>query len=195
MTISLKHKPRLVVMVKEPRPGRVKTRLGRTIGMTAAAWWFRHQVDQLIRKMRDARWDLILAVAPDVTGMTSRVWPADIARIPQGSGDLGDRMDLVFSSLPPGPVCIIGADIPGVSSRLIQDAFSKLGNHDTVFGPAPDGGYWLIGMKRNRPAPKTLFDGVRWSTEHALADTKATIPGFKIAEIAMLNDVDEASDL
>lgn len=83
-------------MLKEPRPGRVKTRLGRDIGMIAAAWWFRHQTQRLLRGLRDPRWDLVLAVAPDTQGMKSRVWPGDLLRIPQGRGDLGARMTRVL---------------------------------------------------------------------------------------------------
>ena len=74
-------------MLKEPRPGRVKTRLGRDIGMIGAAWWFRHQVAGLLRRLDDPRWHLVLAVAPDHAGLTSRVWPAHLPRIPQGPGD------------------------------------------------------------------------------------------------------------
>lgn len=195
MTISPKYRRRLVIMVKEPRPGRVKTRLGRSIGMTTAAWWFRHQTRRLIRRLHDPRWDLILAVSPDVEGMQSRIWPTDIARIPQGAGDLGDRMGAVFQGLPPGPICIIGADIPGVTRSAIWQAFQSLGHHDAVFGPAPDGGYWLVGMKRISALPTTLFQGVRWSSKHALADTVASIPNMRIAKIQSLNDVDEVSDL
>ena len=82
----------VIVMLKEPRPGRVKTRLGRDIGMTAAAWWFRHQVTGLLRRIDDPRWRAVLAVAPDHAGLRSRVWPATFARMPQGAGHLGDRM-------------------------------------------------------------------------------------------------------
>ena len=61
-------------MVKEPHPGRVKTRLGRDLGLTRAAWWFRHQTRRLIRKLaQDQRWDTVLAVSPDVEGLESRV--------------------------------------------------------------------------------------------------------------------------
>ncbi|MFT7190324.1 MAG: glycosyltransferase A (GT-A) superfamily protein (DUF2064 family), partial [Dinoroseobacter sp.] len=88
--------PTLVIMVKEPRPGRVKTRLGRQIGLTASAWWFRHQTSALLRRLRDPRWQIVLAVAPDIEGLTSRIWPADLARIAQGKGDLGDRMGRIF---------------------------------------------------------------------------------------------------
>ena len=66
-------KPRLIIILKEPVAGRVKTRLGRDIGMTNAAWWFRHQTADLIRKMsRDPRWETVLAIAPD-TAINSRV--------------------------------------------------------------------------------------------------------------------------
>ena len=185
----------LVVMVKEPRPGRVKTRLGRDIGMTASAWWFRHQVSALLRCIESPKWDIVLAVAPDVAGLTSSVWPAHLARIPQGVGDLGDRMGGVFRGLPPGPVCIIGADIPGITQARIAESFEALGNHDAVFGPADDGGYWLVGMKRTGSVPTGLFEGVRWSTRHALADSKRTLGNLRISEVATLRDVDTLADL
>ncbi|MGR3435608.1 MAG: TIGR04282 family arsenosugar biosynthesis glycosyltransferase [Shimia sp.] len=185
---------RLVVMVKEPRPGRVKTRLGREAGHTRAAWWFRHQTSTLFRRVRDPRWDTILAVAPDAEGLASRVWPPDLPRVPQGPGDLGDRMGRVFRGLPPGPVCIVGADIPGVERGAIAEAFAALGRHDAVFGPAPDGGYWLLGLRRAAPVPARLFEGVRWSSPHALSDTRATVSG-RVATIRTLRDVDTVADL
>ena len=188
-------KPTLVIMVKEPHPGRVKTRLGRDIGLTASAWWFRHQVAGLLRRIEDPRWETVLAVAPDVEGMTSRVWPEHLPRVPQGSGNLGDRMARVFRTMPKGPVCIIGADIPGITRARVGEAFKALGNHDSVFGPAPDGGYWLVGLKRQRPVPPRLFEGVRWSTDTALADSAATMKGLSIAHVATLQDVDTLADL
>ncbi len=184
----------LVVMLKEPRVGRVKTRLGRDIGMVPAAWWFRHQVNHLLRRIEDPRWDLVLAVAPD-RASASPVWPAHLARMPQGRGDLGARMGRALRRAPRGPVCVIGSDIPGITAPRIAEAFAALGGHDAVFGPAPDGGYWLIGVRRVRSIPPTLFAGVRWSSAHALADTEASLPGHSIAHVATLRDVDRAADL
>jgi len=182
-------------MLKEPRPGRVKTRLGRDIGMTAAAWWFRHQSAGLIRRLRDPRWDLLLAVTPDHAGHASRVWPSDLPRLSQGAGDLGDRMGRLLRSLPPGPALIVGADIPGLTAAHIASAFALLGPNDAVLGPAPDGGYWGIGLKRSVPAPHGMFAGVRWSTEHARADTAASLAGLRVALADTLADVDTAADL
>lgn len=182
-------------MVKEPRAGRVKTRLGRDIGMTTAAWWFRHQTRRLLRQLEDPRWQILLAVAPDHEGLQSRVWPAHLPRIAQGQGNLGERMTRLFRGLPAGPVVIIGADIPGIRAAHIQNAFQMLGAKDAVLGPAPDGGYWLIGLKRRFPPDQSLFEGVRWSTEHALADTIATLPDYRIGLIEVLQDVDTVADL
>lgn len=186
---------RLIVMLKEPRPGRVKTRLGRDIGMVGAAWWFRHQTACLLRRLDDPRWQLILAVAPDHAGLASRVWPAHLPRLPQGPGDLGDRMARLLRSQLPGPACIIGGDIPGVRPRHIARAFAALGRHDAVFGPAPDGGYWLIGLKRSAPPPPGFLHDVRWSTPHALTDSRASLPGARIALIDTLQDIDTGADL
>ncbi len=185
----------LVIMVKEPYPGRVKTRLGREIGMVAAAWWFRHQTRSLIRRLRDPRWRIVLAVSPDQQGLNSRVWPADLPRAAQGRGDLGDRMGRMLRGMPKGPVCLIGADIPGISRRHIARSFDALGRSQMVFGPAPDGGYWLVGAQRYAALPARLFQNVRWSTEHALADTLASIPDCRVSLLDQLRDVDTVADL
>jgi len=186
----------VVIMVKEPHPGRVKTRLGRDIGNIQAAWWFRHQSLGLIRRLsRDPRWQLWLAVAPDVEGLQSRIWPVNTPRVPQGRGDLGERMTRLFKALPPGPVVLVGADIPGIAAAHIWRAFGALGARDVVFGPAMDGGYWLVGLKRARAVPSGLFSGVRWSSEHALGDTVAGLTGVSVGYVDRLADVDRGADL
>ena len=94
-----------------------------------------------------------------------------------------------------GPVIVIGADAPDMRARHIKAAFKALRGCDAVFGPAEDGGYWLIGLSRRRAAPR-LFDGVRWSTAHALEDTIKSLPQhFDIVQIDQLTDVDTKSDL
>jgi len=182
-------------MLKEPRAGRVKTRLGREIGMIEAAWWFRHQTARLLRRVEDPRWRLVLAVTPDRAGMASRVWPGHLPRVAQGGGDLGDRMGRLLRAMPPGPVCIIGGDIPGVRKAHLAKAFSMLGQNDAVFGPAEDGGFWLVGMKRVARPPAGVFRGVRWSTAAALEDSVASLSGCRVGYCDTLRDVDRAADL
>ncbi len=183
-------------MVKEPRPGRVKTRLGRDMGMVPAAWWFRHQSARLIRRLgTDPRWETVLAVSPDFAGLNSRVWTDNVARVPQGTGNLGARMARLLRDNRAGPTLVIGADIPHIKLSHIQNALYALGSHHVVFGASLDGGYWLVGVKSGFALPPGMFGGVRWSTEFALEDTVATLPGCRIAMINQLQDVDIAADL
>jgi glycosyltransferase A (GT-A) superfamily protein (DUF2064 family) len=98
--------------------------------------------------------------------------------------------------LPAGPVVLVGSDIPALRAGHIARAFRLLGQHDLVFGPASDGGFWLVGARRLKPLPRTLFAAVRWSTAQALADTLVGIPtGFSTGLADMLDDVDDAQDL
>lgn len=185
----------VIVMLKRPQAGRVKTRLGRDIGHSAAAWWFRHQTARLLRRIRDPRWHIVLAVAPDVAGLSFRNWPADLPRLPQGSGDLGARMARAMRAVPHGPVCVIGGDIPGVTPAHLALAFRALGTHDAVFGPAEDGGYWLTGQRNARAIPRGIFAQTRWSTAQALADSVASLKGQRIAYVDRLADIDTMDDL
>ena len=123
------------------------------------------------------------------------MWPLQIRRIRQGQGDLGDRMARVLQGHRPGPVCVIGADIPGINRADIAQAFKVLGPCEAVFGPAADGGYWLVGLKNARPAPVTMFEQVRWSTQYALADSVASVRGLRIAYLSEKHDVDTLHDL
>ena len=85
---------------------------------------------------------------------------------------------------------IVGTDVPGIRPAHIAEAFRLLGRHDAVFGPATDGGYWLVGLRR-RPRVLRPFANVRWSSPHALADTLANLEGRTVAFVATLSDVDE----
>ncbi len=184
-------KPRLVIMLKEPVAGRVKTRLGRDIGMTASAWWFRHQSAALIRRLQNPRWETWLAVAPDIA-LHSRCWPTHLPRMAQGRGDLGVRMAGILRSTK-APVLLIGGDIPAITAPDIAHAFRQLQRHDLVFGPATDGGFWLVGARR-RP-PKSLFQDVRWSGPHTLNDSITSTNGALIGYAATMADIDTQADL
>ena len=182
----------LVAMVKAPRIGRVKTRLGCDIGHVWAWSFYRHMLLSVLRPLaRDRRWTTWLAVSPDGALFQERLWPVRTPRLRQGEGDLGDRMGGVMAVMPPGPVVIVGTDIPGIRTSHVDQAFRALGTCDAVFGPADDGGYWLVGLKR-RPALKNIFARVRWSSEHTLADTRANLPAhWRVATLEVLTDVDD----
>jgi uncharacterized protein len=186
---------RLVIMAKSPRRGTVKRRLAREIGEGAALRFYRSCLSHsLTRLANDRRWLTLLAVAPD-REVASRVLPSRrcVQRLPQGSGDLGERMQRLVECLPPGPVIIVGSDIPAIAPTLIAEAFTLLKRADVVFGKARDGGYWLVGLKRS-PRLLAPFASVRWSSPHALADTLANLDGRRVAYAATLSDVDTERD-
>lgn len=187
-------RPRLVMFVRQPAMGRVKTRLARGVGQVGALQFYRRSTDGLIARLgADPRWRMLLAVTP-ASGLDAKAWPARIERVAQGGGDLGARMQRVFDRLPPGPVVIIGSDSPSIRPRHIDAAFRALAKADAVLGPAPDGGYWLIGLKR---APRVLrpFAGVRWSSATTLDDTLENLRERRVAVIDTLDDIDEVADL
>ena len=190
---SASYGPRLIIMCKEPVMGRVKTRLGRDIGAATATGIHRSTLSHVAARLYcPARWQTMLAVAPN-SALASRMLPSKLARVPQGAGGLGSRLQYLVDQCPPGPLIIVGTDIPGIHARDIDAAFRCLGSHDAVFGPASDGGYWLVGLKRRR-ALLRVFDNVRWSGPHALSDTKKNLAVLRVAEIASHDDVDTAAD-
>lgn len=186
----------LVIMARAPRLGAGKKRLARDIGALASLRFSRITTGALLRRLApDRRWQTWLAVTPDRAALTGHgLWPTRCRLIPQGSGDLGLRMGRLFNNLPPGPVVIVGSDVPGIEARHIDQAFRLLGENDWVFGPASDGGYWLVGARR-RPALRLPFDSVRWSSADALTDTLANLQDARVAMLEELTDVDSGADL
>lgn len=191
---ALRFAPRLVVMTKEHRAGRVKTRLARDAGTMSATCFCRTNLALTLQRVATStRWRTILAVAPDAAA-ASPMFPAGLVRMKQGPGDLGQRLQRVFAAAPAGPVVVIGGDIPAIRASDIASAFAALRGADAVFGPASDGGFWLIGLApRARHLP--VFDKVRWSSTSALSDTRANLAGRRVREIARKHDVDDGADL
>jgi uncharacterized protein len=182
----------LVLFVRAPRLGAGKRRLARDIGGVGALRFERAMLDLLARRLGgDRRWRLRLAVTPDNARSRARLWPRGVPIAPQGKSDLGTRMRRALAACPPGPAVLVGSDIPALSADHIAAAFRLLGGHDLVFGPAADGGFWLVGARRC-PVLPPLFGPVRWSGRHTLADVLSNLPRRVSAGFAArLDDVDD----
>lgn len=186
----------LVILARRPEHGRVKTRLAAVIGPGAALAIYRHLLGRTLRRLgADPRWTTVIAATPPAEARRPGRWTRGLPVIAQENGDIGRRMAAAMAAMPPGPVVLVGSDIPGIGRHHVAEAFRALRDHDAVFGPAEDGGFWLVGL-----APATrgvrLFENVRWSSEHALGDTLAGLPrDCRVALVATLADLDDAADL
>jgi rSAM/selenodomain-associated transferase 1 len=184
-------KDTVIVFARAPRLGTVKRRLAREIGDRAALRFYATTLTRLLQALaQDRRFRTVVALTPDRAQLRL---PPGVGRIPQGSGDLGKRMHRACARFRSGRAVIIGSDIPCATASDVACAFRTLGRTHVVFGPAEDGGYWLVGLGPRRPARP--FSSIRWSSPHALADTAANFSAHRIARLRTLRDVDTADDL
>jgi len=182
----------LVIFLKAPIRGAAKTRLAKAIGRGAAWRFYRDTSLRTVRELAgDPRWTCWLAVTPESFASRGRFWPANVSRLGQGGGDLGARMARPLRRFAAAPVVIVGSDIPDLRRRHIAVAFRALGRNHAVFGPASDGGYWLIGLAP-RAAIRDPFGAVPWSTDRALAETRANLPRrYRVVLLETLDDIDD----
>ena len=185
----------LIIFVKSPYIGFVKTRLARHIGKLEAQRFYRQTSEQLLLRLNRLHNTTIhLGVTPGKDAFGTSPWPSQYRRFPQSAGDIGRRMTAAFHQIPAGPTVLIGSDIPAITTDHIELAFRALRKNDIVFGPAQDGGFWLLGLKHPH-LPKRLFKKVRWSSENTLEDVMRGLPPhLKVGIVDRLRDVDEIAD-
>ena len=184
-------KRHLIIFARSPRLGRVKSRLAKEVGSIEALRLHRLMTMHLLEKVaKNPMWQSWIWATAEPA-----IWPHGIPRKQQARGDLGHRMAHALRTLPVGPVVLVGTDIPDLNVSHIRRAFAALQRNDAVFGPAEDGGYWLVGLRRRVQLPH-LFDGVRWSSEHALSDTVANLGSARsYALVDTLVDIDNGAAL
>src|SRR5437879_2438726 len=187
---------KLFVFMRAPRPGTVKTRLAKAIGMEAACAAYRRLVETLLKQLRNIR-AVELCFSPDDAAAEIRsLLEEDWNSRPQGGGDLGQRLQSAFERAFATGVkraVIIGSDCPAITAEDIHEAWRSLRTHDVVLGPATDGGYWLIGLKRPQPQ---LFRDIPWSTERVFIETTKRIrqAGLSVQLLRELQDVDTEAE-
>lgn len=183
----------LIIFVKNAEPGKVKTRLAKTIGDEAAFEVYKTLVDKTEKATQNLNFTRHIYFSDHIINDN---WANDYKTIQNGT-NLGKRMKNAFKNgFEEGykKIVLIGSDLPDISESIIKNAFGVLNFKDTVFGPAEDGGYYLIGMKKLH---HKMFDNKPWSESHLLDVTLQELDSEKISVglIQILNDIDTFEDL
>ena len=186
----------LIIFVRKPELGKVKTRLAAAVGDDRALFIYKNLLQHtfLISKATDT--DKFVFYANEIE--QNDMWDAHrFFKEMQSNDDLGGKMKEAFESLfkkEYNMVVIIGSDCFELTTQIIEQAFLSLDNNELVIGPAKDGGYYLLGMKRLH---ENLFLNKKWSTENVFADTIDMIEqeGLTYKVLPILTDVDEENDL
>lgn len=186
--------PVVILFCRVPRIGKVKTRLARDIGAAQALRFYRATLQATIRTLGHlSQCETVLCVTPD-SAVCARDWPAGLRLVPQGGGDLGQRMARALDRFRDRDRILIGGDIPDMRPHHLRQALVAVRRNHATFGPAADGGFWLVGLRRGIRSPD-LFRDVRWSHPETLADSLRGLPrAWRVGMASRLNDVDDLGD-
>lgn len=191
----------VLVFVRAPMAGAVKTRLAAAIGPQAALDVYRRLAEHTLREaaaLAGEGVEVRVHHTPADAGAAVRAWlGGGPVYLPQADGDLGWRMREAFArAFADGSerVVIVGSDLPELSADLLRRAFAMLDAHPAVIGPARDGGYYLLALTR---LVDGIFEGIAWSTPEVLEATleRFRAAGVEPAMLEVLGDVDEVDDL
>jgi len=193
-------RPTILVFVRAPELGRVKTRLAAEIGAERALAAYRILGRRAVRAALGTGGCAEVRVHFTPAGSRDLVarWLGTGAElVPQVDGDLGARLSAAFGDAfasGRSPVIVIGSDIPGIDPSLIRRALVALRDADAVIGPAEDGGYYLLGL---RSPASSVFERIEWSTERVLSQTLERLASCRITPVTLpeLRDVDGAADM
>jgi len=190
----------LIIFVRDPQPGKVKTRLARSLGDNKAAEFYRLCADTTLKETGQLSREVerYISFAEPVNKYEIRRLAALGFKVAVQEGDsLGQRLGNAFGRfLGNGArkVIIVASDVPDLSARIITEAFSGLDNSDVIIGPCDDGGYYLIGMKELH---EELFNGISWGTERVYQQTIDAVKenGLTVSQLPILIDIDTEADL
>ncbi len=184
----------LIVFIRKPELGKVKTRLAATIGQEAALEAYKELLE-------------ITRLAATIVNADRHLWydgelvmhdswsPTDFRKFLQPDGNLGYKLEIAFTEALADhqKVLVVGSDCPFISDSIINSAFDSLDEHDIALGPTEDGGYYLLGMKCMNAQ---LFKDISWSTEIVFEQTLQKIRDLqlKVALLPSLYDIDTEAE-
>ncbi|MEX0675893.1 MAG: TIGR04282 family arsenosugar biosynthesis glycosyltransferase [Pirellulales bacterium] len=187
----------LLVFLKYPAAGQVKMRLAAAIGPKRAADLYRQWIGMVFERVQAVRGSTrVIACYDGAPCEAFAEWQAVAdGWWPQPAGDLGDRLDAAFRSWQAegDPAVAIGTDCLDLDAAHVESAFDILRKRDAVFGPAEDGGYYLVGLARYRP---DFFRDIPWSTSDTLAAHQSICErkGWSVGLLPPLADIDTLDD-
>jgi len=185
----------IIVFVKEPKLGFVKTRLAHNTSNVFVLDLYQKFVKDIIHTLKDSGYDFKLCAYPKLEIVNNTF--GDFDNFLQEDGDLGVKMQKAFESqfdLGYDKIILIGSDTPHISQDIFEDTFKNLKNNDIVLGPSLDGGYYLIAFNKQTFYPDT-FQNIEWSTEKVLQQTQQRLHTKRIYLLKELNDIDIIGDL
>ena len=184
----------IIVFVRSPELGKVKTRLARSIGDQSALNSYKILLKHTAAVLRDLSFDKVVYFSEKIDN--NDFWENSLfEKKLQKGADLGERMHHAFdTAFNKGykKVLIIGSDLFDLTSSLITSAFEALETYDISIGPSLDGGYYLLGMKKLQPE---VFKNKKWGTDSVLENTLQDLKKQKIKLLKALNDIDTLEDL
>ena len=190
----------LLIFMRTPRPGKVKTRLARSLGDERAAEFYRLCTDAVLKEIRQlsGEVDSYIFLAEQIDEHEKSRWAGRGFTVAVQEGEsLGQRLYNAFSTVfgsGAQKVVIVASDVPDLSASILDEAMKSLDNSDIVIGPCYDGGYYLIGMKELH---KELFASISWGTEYVYQQTlnAANKGGLSVHQLQTLIDIDTEADL
>ncbi len=184
---------RLIVFIRAPRVGSVKTRLAAGLGPAGACAAYRRMIDHVMPAVHASGFSVELRHTPDDAGDEFSCWCEPGWELaPQGAGDLGARLERAFGASAAAGyerTLVIGTDCPYLTVHDLREAATALDTREVVIGPALDGGYWLIGMRGLHPE---LFRAIPWSSTGVTATTllRARSSNLAVHRLRELEDLD-----
>lgn len=191
--MAIKAKQQLLVFIRNPKVGKVKTRIAAKTGDQKALEIYELLLQKTLHTCCHLAEIKVVVYYSDFID-TKDIWNNDIfEKRLQAGNNLGERMAKAFQDnlVEAEKVVIIGSDCPYLTSNIIEHTFELLAENDVVFGPATDGGYYLLGMKSFN---SSLFENISWSTSDVLKQSLVQIPELKTAFTLELNDIDTIED-
>ena len=183
----------LIIFTRNPELGKVKTRLAKSIGNQKALDIYKLLLQKTKEVTQNATCDKVVYYSEKIT--ENGIWNSNFSKELQIGNDLGDKMKNAFENAFKNgykKAIVIGSDLYDLEPHHIAEAFEKLNSNDAVIGPAQDGGYYLLGLKKNH---ESIFQNKEWGTSSVRKDTLKDLEKDSVHLLEELNDVDVVEDI